>query len=443
MEVRHGLVEGVDQSKRLPRVFLEMHRRFRIERLVVRKDHEGILIAEEEVGLARLHENAQVNQDGVRRDVRDGVADFLGEKALAVVLAIDEHRFRVFDEVTSLKRRRRKSPLVALQVDEELVAMKVVVDSHHLADEDSRKTLLPFDRSRAVAIEGFVAVVGKLDRIPASDFEDVPVEAGISKISVFDLAVDVPRPVGNESAEDIVVIGRVVGVEVIAHRLLDPLLVVDIEAEQDGEHEDDAADADAKGNLGREANGVSFLVDTGPNEARDDPGHRHDDDHENRDDPFDSAGFLVEGIENLAGCLDGLKVFLGFEESAFFFELLLGRDRVFFLGLFFFVEVDRRFGRLGFLDLLFVLGRDLLAKVYFVGKAVVIVRGRLSFGRSYGRAFFVSDRFRGFLDRGSGSALGRRYVGIDDAFLGIEDLFLDGFLVIVHKLPRSGIYHFY
>lgn len=113
-----GLVEGIDQSKRLPRVFLEMHRRFRIERLVVRKDHEGILVAEEEVGLARLHENAQVNQDGVRRDVRDGVADFLGEKALAVVLAIDEHRLRVFDEVPPLKRRRRKSPLIALQVNE-------------------------------------------------------------------------------------------------------------------------------------------------------------------------------------------------------------------------------------------------------------------------------------------------------------------------------------
>lgn len=147
MEVRHGLVEGVDQGEGLPRVFLEMHRRFRIERLVIRKDHEGILVAEEEVGLARLHENAQVNQDGVRRDVRDGVANFLGKKALAVVLAIDEHRFRVFDEVPPLEGRRRKSPLVALQVDEEFVALEVVVDPHHLADEDGRKALLPFDRS--------------------------------------------------------------------------------------------------------------------------------------------------------------------------------------------------------------------------------------------------------------------------------------------------------
>lgn len=248
-----GFVEGVDQSKRLPRIFLEMHRRFRIERLVIRKDHKGILVAEEEVSLARFHENAQVNQDGVRRDVRNGVADFLGEEALAVVLAIDEHHLGVLDEIPSFEGRWGEGPLVALQIDEQLVALEVVVDPHHLADEDSRKALLAFDRSRAVAIEGFVAVVSKLDRIPASDFEDVPVEAGISQISVFDLAVYVPRPVGNESVEDIVVIGRVVGIEVIAHCLLDPLLVVEVVAKKDDQHEHDAADADAKAHLGRKA----------------------------------------------------------------------------------------------------------------------------------------------------------------------------------------------
>lgn len=68
----------------------------RIEGLIDRGDHQGILIPHRPIGLARLEGDGEVDEQVIGMDVLDGLAELLGQQLLVGLLPEDAIFLGVF-----------------------------------------------------------------------------------------------------------------------------------------------------------------------------------------------------------------------------------------------------------------------------------------------------------------------------------------------------------